>query len=219
MLSDATYSFDRRDDHGYRRFAERHGFRVASTEVTRRLALPIDESVLQAWADEAAPHHRDYRIETYNDIPDDLLPSVCYVVNQLALEAPTGDIDFEAQQMTPEMHRQAHERDKRSGTTTIATLAIDGAGQAVAVTTLSVDAGGGDRVHQQETIVHRDHRGHRLGLAVKAANLRALQQAFPERTAVYTSNHEDNAQMVAINERMGFHPLELNVGFMRNLSP
>ena len=217
MLADSAYAFTGRDDHGFRRFAERHGFQVASTEVMRRLDLPVDDEVVQAWIDEAAPHHSDYRIETFDDIPDELLPSLCYVENQLALEAPTGDIEFEAQQTTPEMHRQARDRDRRAGISALDTLALDSKGQVVAGQTLTVDASEPGIARQEATIVHRDHRGHRLGLALKAVNLQALQRANPDLTAAYTSNHEDNAQMVAINERVGFRPLELHVAFMRTL--
>jgi GNAT superfamily N-acetyltransferase len=217
VLLESQYGFDRRDDHGYRRFAERHGFALASTEVSRKMALPVPEEQLQAWIDEAAPHHRDYRIETFEEIPDELLPSVCYVVNQLALDAPTGDIEFEAEQITPEIRREFDARNRKRGTTRLETIAIDKDGQAVAVTTIGIMADEVDKVHQWATIVNREHRGHRLGLAVKAANLRAVQRAFPDRTAVYTSNSEQNENMVAINEKMGFRPVELFVEFQRKL--
>jgi GNAT superfamily N-acetyltransferase len=217
VLLESQYGFDHREDHGYRRFAERHGFAVASVEVSRRMPLPVPEEQLQAWADEAAAHHGDYHIETFEEIPDELLPSVCYVVNQLALDAPTGDIEFEAEQITPEIRRESDARFKKRGGSKLDTLAIDKDGQAVAVTTLGIMAEEADKVHQWATIVNREHRGHRLGLAIKAANLRAVQRAFPERTAVYTSNSEQNDNMVAINEKMGFRPVELFVEFQRKL--
>lgn len=218
VLLESTYGFDKRDDHGYRRFAERHGFAPASTEVSRKLPLPLPQEQLQAWIDESAPHHPDYRIETYDDIPDDLLPSVCYVLNQLALDAPTGDLEFEAEQITPEIRRESDARNRRRGLTRIETVAVDGGGQAVAVSTIGVIADEEGKAHQWATIVHRDHRGHRLGLAIKAANLREVQRRFPDLVAIYTSNHEDNANMVAINEKMGFRPVELMVEFQRTLA-
>ncbi len=217
VLLESQYGFDRREDHGYRRFAERHGFAVASVEVSRRMPLPVPDEQVQAWIDEAAPHHHDYRIETFEEVPDDLLPSACYVVNQLALDAPTGDIAFEAEQITPEIRRESEARFKKRGGHRLETLAIDKDGQAVAVSTLGIMDEEPGKVHQWATIVNREHRGHRLGLAVKAANLRAVQRAFPERTAIYTSNSEHNDNMVAINEKMGFRPVELFVEFQRKL--
>lgn len=219
LLSDAVYQFEDRESHGYRRFAEAHGFRVATYQVRRRLDLPVPEDRLQAWIDHAAPHHEGYLIETYTEIPDELLPSVCDVENTLAVDAPSGDIEFEAQSRTPEVRKQARERDRNSGVTVFETVAVDANGRAVAVTTLEVAEGEGGHVRQGGTVVHRDHRGHRLGLAVKAANLRAMQRAFPERTAVHTANDEANANMVAINEQLGFEPMELHVQFLRVAEP
>jgi hypothetical protein len=70
-------------------------------------------------------------------------------------------------------------------------------------------------LNQWGTLVHREHRGHRLGLAVKAANLRVVQRAHPERTLVSTTNNPGNAPMVAINDMMGFRAVEASIEFTR----
>jgi hypothetical protein len=44
-----------------------------------------------------------------------------------------------------------------------------------------------ERAYQWGTSVRPDHRGHRLGLAVKAANLRLLQETHPQVTTVVTT--------------------------------
>ncbi len=218
ILAESIYGFDRREDHPNRRFAEHRGFSVASTEVCRRLDLPVADGLLEGWIAEAAPYHTEYRIETFTgDIPEDLLPSVCHVVNQLALDAPTGDIDMEAEQVTPEVWHQHVERGVKHGQVRHDTVAIDATGTAVAVTTLAISAADPGRMQQWATIVAREHRGHRLGLAVKAQNLRTAQRRHPDCTAVYTCNEESNGPMVDINERMGFKPLELMVEFQRKL--
>jgi hypothetical protein len=97
-------------------FAERRGFTLANTEVHRVLDLPVDEQLLASMIEEAAPHHAGYTIERHvGDLPTDLLPSYCHVYNQLALDAPTGDIDFEAEAITPEvwLEREAQLRAAR----------------------------------------------------------------------------------------------------------
>jgi GNAT superfamily N-acetyltransferase len=217
LLGDGFASFAERDDNGPRRFAETLGFRAASTEVLRRLDLPVDDRRLGEWIDEAAPHHTDYRIQTFDRIPDELIASITHVHNQLALDAPTGEIDFEAQGETPEQLRERRERDARIGEVTLETVAIDTAGQVVAATTLHVHVDRSEPAHQGATLVLREHRGHRLGLAVKAANMRELQVRFPECRAIVTSNEEANANMVAINERLGFAARGLHVTFMRQI--
>lgn len=219
MLSECSYAFERRADHPYRRFAERHGFALASTEVRRTLDLPVPDDVIQSWIDESAEHHRDYRIETFvNDIPDDLLPSVCHVVNQLALDAPTGDIDMEAEQITPAIRRKHDERAAKAGLTRYETVAVDFTGAAVAVSTMGIQIDEHTKVMQWATIVQREHRGHRLGLATKAHNLRAVQREQPQARSISTCNEEHNGPMVDINERLGFKPVELLVEFQRKLT-
>jgi hypothetical protein len=77
-------------------------------------------------------------------------------------------------------------------------------GQLVAFTDLLVRPAQPDLPVQSDTLVLREHRGHALGLAVKLANLRALQRERPDVTTVRTWNADTNTHMVAINARMGF---------------
>ena len=84
------------------------------------------------------------------------------------------------------------------------TVALTPDRQVVAQSTLADAAGGQHDRLQWGTFVHREHRGHRLGLATKAANLRAVQAARDDLTLVTTQNAETNDYMVSINERMGF---------------
>lgn len=218
LLAEANVPFAERETHPYVKFAEKHGFALASVEVRRDLRLPVDEALLLAWEEEAAPHHPAYRIEAFvDDLPEELVESYCYLSNQLALDAPSGDIDFEPEGMTPQALRVRQAKLKEQGRTVFETLAIDGSGQAVAQTTLAVSTDDARTVSQWGTMVHREHRGHRLGLAVKARNLRAMQQAFPDRQRVVTCNSEVNDHMLAINIKMGFEPVELLVEFQRKL--
>jgi GNAT superfamily N-acetyltransferase len=218
VLVESVYGLDRRDDHPYRRFAESHGFTLGSIELQSRLDLPVDDAVLQSWIDEAAPHHPAYDITTYvGDLPEHIVPSFCRVTNQLPVDAPTGDIDFEAEKMTPTTWRQREAKVKLMGRTLYHTIATDSSGDAVAVTTIGVPEHDPPKVYQWATLVQREHRGHRLGLAVKARNLRCMQHDNPDRAVIYTGNEETNQHMLAINQKMGFRPVELMVEFQRKL--
>ena len=57
---------------------------------------------------------------------------------------------------------------------------------------------------QEDTGVLAAHRGHGLGLSVKASNLLALLEHEPQITRVMTWNAEGNRHMRAVNERLGF---------------
>jgi hypothetical protein len=73
-------------------------------------------------------------------------------------------------------------------------------------------------VYQSGTLVRRDHRGHRLGLAVKGANLVALQKGCPGRRIVNTENAGVDGPMVQINEKLGLRPVEVLADFQRIVS-
>lgn len=207
ILTDSTVDFDRQLDHGYRRFAERHGFSVASVEVTRVLSLPVAEDTIQGWLDKAAPHHSAYRLQTYLDeFPDALTPSLVETLNQLILDAPTGEIEFEEEKSTPELWKQRRARLLEQGRHPVMTVAVDAAEQVVAMTLLVVPPEDRPKIYQWPTVVHRAHRGHRLGMAIKAANLRRAQELYPDRTEIWTSNEEHNGPMLDINVAMGFEP-------------
>ncbi len=219
IVTECHVPADQMESHGSRRFAERNGFTHANTEIRRELRLPVPDRTLSAWAAEASTHHAGYTVATYvDDLPQELVSSLCHVSNQLGLDAPTGDIEREEEAMTPEafLQRQAMQRDM--GVTTYWALATDANGQAVAFTALGVPFDPPDCVYQWGTVVLRDHRGHRLGLAVKAANLAALQSDHPERSLVSTQNAETNTPMVAINDKLGFRAVEVVLEFKRTVS-
>ena len=95
------------------------------------------------------------------------------------------------------------------------TVALTPDREVVAHSTLALSLGGSTVVYQWGTLVHRDHRGHRLGLATKAVNLRAVQAARDDLSLVTTQNAETNAYMVSINELMGFRPIEVSAEFVK----
>jgi GNAT superfamily N-acetyltransferase len=218
MVGESSYPFDRRADHPTLLWARKNGFSVANTEIHRVLDLPVPAETLQAIAAECAPHHAAYRIETYvDDIPEAHLESYCYLLNQLGLDAPAGDFDWEEEALTPKIFLQRTERMKSVGRQRYSSVAVDESGVVVAHTDLILPREEKTRALQWGTLVRRDHRGHRLGAAVKAANLQAVQADQPERTDVHTTNAEVNAHMVDINDRLGFRPVALCPGFQRKL--
>ena len=219
ILVPSAYAFDRRDDHPYRRFAERRGFALANTEVHRVLDLPVDQALLESMIREAAPHHPAHTIERYVDgVPPELLPSYCHVHNQLVLDAPTGDIEFEAEALTPEMWLEREEQLRAARRLRSTVVALDGDRQVVGYSDMSIPLDDPENVHQWGTLsVRRDHRGHRLGLVLKARNLLDVQREHPGRQVVHTANAEVNESMIAINARLGFRPVEIYPEFQRRL--
>ncbi|MGA9746830.1 MAG: GNAT family N-acetyltransferase [Nocardioides sp.] len=219
LIVTAWFPADSDDTHPVRAFAARHGFELANTEVRRVLELPLPLARIRAWVQEAAEHHDGYEIQCFgDDVPEHLQPSLVDLHNQLAVDAPTGDIDFEAGQMTVETLRHQVRQRRATGREVLTALAVKD-GTTVAHSTLSIPPRGEmlPHVNQWGTYVDRAHRGRRLGLATKAANLLRLQELYPDRTLVGTTNSPVNGPMVGINERMGFRQVEIMGEFTRRV--
>jgi GNAT superfamily N-acetyltransferase len=220
VMTSAFLPFDDRETHGYRQFAEACGYELSDFEVVRHLALPVPDSEIQDWIDEAAPHHHAYRIETFvGSVPDDLVESLCSLLGQLAVDAPSGLVDFEEEVITPQRYAEMLAAATAMGRARYETVALTPDRQVVAQSTLALSTEESTVVFQWGTFVHREHRGHRLGLATKAVNLRAAQAARDDLTLVVTQNGETNDYMVSINKRMGFHPIEVSAEFIKRIDP
>jgi GNAT superfamily N-acetyltransferase len=218
VMTDTTVPFDERESHAYRRFLEACGYEFSIYEVVRHLPLPVPDDRIQEWIDEAAPHHEGYTIETFvGAVPDDLVESLCVLFSQLAVDAPTGAVDFEEETYTRERYAESLATMAAMGRAGYETVALTPDRQVVAQSTLALSLGDNPNVYQWGTFVHREHRGHRLGLATKAANLRAVQAARSDLALVITQNGDINDHMVAINERMGFRPIEVSAEFVKRL--
>ncbi|WP_148614763.1 GNAT family N-acetyltransferase [Nocardioides rubriscoriae] len=219
LLAETKLPFDQVTSHRNRRFAEEAGYSFSNVEVVRHLALPVATSALERWAAQAAVEHEGYRIETFRDrVPDDLLDSLAAIYGQLSVDAPTGEVDWEEEVVTPERLRDQEDMLVSSGRRVHCTLALAPDGSVAAYSTIAVPpAGGRTDASQWGTFVGREHRGRRLGLATKAANLRSVQEAHPEIRRVVTQNAEANDWMVAINEQMGFEPVEASVELVKRV--
>ena len=82
-----------------------------------------------------------------------------------------------------------------------------GSGLLAGVTMLGAPRDPSRAVSQWATIVLREHRGHRLGMLLKVANLQQLGETAPGHPSVLTWNAEENRPMLAVNEAVGFVPI------------
>lgn len=100
--------------------------------------------------------------------------------------------------------RRWEDRQERAGLRQLVTAAVHRATRAVAGYTELLVPADPHGVWQDDTTVVAAHRGRRLGLAVKSANLLHLRALEPAARVVLTWNAADNRYMRAVNEQLGF---------------
>ncbi|QWZ06928.1 GNAT family N-acetyltransferase [Nocardioides panacis] len=199
-------------------FLTRHGFSFSLGDVKRALDLPADEALLGRLAAEAATRHPGYRLRDFvGPVPEDLLDEFGALIGSLITEAPMGDLDFEPEVFDAARIRADEEVFAASGRTKYTTVAVAPDGALVAYSELAVPSYDPEHVYQWGTLVRPAHRGHRLGLATKVHNLRRFQAAESGRSLLFTYNAEVNTHMVAVNEAMGFRPVQRLGEFQKRL--
>jgi RimJ/RimL family protein N-acetyltransferase len=116
---------------------------------------------------------------------------------------------YEAHQPDAERVRDGERRSEAAGIRRYTVAArCDRTGELAGLTELFVEPWYTEWGYQGVTAVTREHRGHRLGLLVKAAMLQTLATAEPGLAHILTGNADGNKHMVAINDELGFRVLD-----------
>lgn len=150
-----------------------------------------------------------YEIVTWVDrAPDHLVEGVAKLVGRMSTDTPHGDLSWESEVWDATRWREKEDDAFHSGRGRLAAGAVDRSGDLVAFTDIGVWKQDPGVAEQWNTIVKPDHRGHRLGLAVKIANLRHLRREVPGTLRLETLNANENTRMIAINELLGFQIVE-----------
>lgn len=200
-------------------FMRNRGFQPAIGDLHRILDVPLAPERLVELAALAAPHHEAYTLVSWDDVvPDEHLKGYCALQAAFNDEAPSGDLDIEAEAWDEDRVRNGEDRGRLQGRRKSVTAALASDGSMVALTDLMTTDETPERASQGGTLVLPGHRGHRLGVATKVANLRRFQAMSPAVRVVHSWNAEQNGPMVAINDLLGFRPVERLVEMQRKLT-
>lgn len=205
-------------DHPYCRFAARHGFTRRLVELHQVMDYPAPAEVLDDLAKRCAAHCGDYRLVGWGDrCPDEYVPQFCALLAAMGDQAPSGELDLGTERWDTERLRDTEARRLEQGRSSYTTAAVAPDGTLAGYTQLAVPGHDPQQIFQWDTLVLPAHRGHRLGLAVKVANLQRAQAEHGERRVLHTWNAESNQHMLAVNEQLGFRPVERLEGWQLDL--
>ncbi len=151
--------------------------------------------------------------------PRELLEDRAELARRISTDAPTGDLDYEEERWDDARVRAEEALLVSQGRAKVATGAIEEAtGRLVGVTEIAIPLGAARKAYQWDTVVLPEHRGHRLGIWLKMANLRALAKASPTTTLISTWNADDNGPMIAVNEALGFEVVGTMIAWQKKLT-
>jgi len=221
VTAETSYPYDApRDGSGSAgaEFLRARGFEFGLGDIQRIVDVPTAAAMVPELLAEAAPAYAGYRLVSFSGpVPDDFVASYAALVASLPSEVPSGELTVHQRSADVQVLRVSEELLGRQRRRSIRTVALDGDGDVAGYTSIVVPANESRIAYQWGTLVAREHRGHRLGLALKAANLELLVREEPEVDTVVTYNAQVNDHMVAINDRFGFRPVERLGEFERRL--
>jgi GNAT superfamily N-acetyltransferase len=200
-------------------FAVVHGFEQKSQAVNRRQFLAeVDRSLIAKLDAEAADASRDYELlRVTGPVPEDMLADVAQMTAAIN-DAPLDELDLEDEVFPPERVRDYENATIARGERLHRLLVRHRpSGELAGHTIVAVEQERPTIGHQHDTSVVREHRGHRLGLRLKAGMLSWLAEIEPQLESIDTWNAESNDHMIGVNERLGYRVLGRALQFQRRL--
>jgi GNAT superfamily N-acetyltransferase len=201
------------------RFMHARGYRFEQVERLSRLALPVTDLDTHVAAAESASG-ADYRVHTWVDrTPERWLEDRATLATRMSTDAPTAGLEEPEDVWTVERVRDADDRRQTHPRRSLVAAAEHvPSGKLVAFTVLSVPRQSHRAVQQYATLVLKEHRGHRLGMLVKVANLAHLAATYPGHPSILTFNAEENRHMLDVNEALGFIPIAVEGAWRKDLA-
>jgi len=188
-------------------FARRLGAEAALRDVRRRLVVDADaRERATRLAAAAAPDATGYAVHSFvGAVPTAWLDGLAALMGRMSTDAPLQDLDWEPEVFDGARVREREAVDAARGWQVFTTLAVHaGSDAVVGYTRIAVSEEDRTAGWQHDTLVDPDHRGHRLGVLMKAANLAHVMARVPTLREIITWNADNNRHMIAVNEAMGF---------------
>ena len=209
------------DDPGAR-FLVGRGMTLEQVSRGSILRLPVDPSVLaahRARAEDVAGS--DYRVVVWTGpTPEERSADLAALYTRMSTAEPLAGLAV-IEARYDEERVVEEEEVLQGGGRTLLTAAAEHvpSGRLIAFTRLAVPADRSRPTEQEETIVLDEHRGRRLGMLLKAANLQYLAEEAPGNPFVVTFNAEENRHMLRVNEALRFEAIGYEGSWKKSTPP
>jgi mycothiol synthase len=193
-------------------FAQRIGAEIGLAAHTNQLKLSdVDRSLTRSWIDRAAQRAGDYALEFWDGpYPEEDIERASVMVGAMN-QAPTGDLDIEDFNFTPQLIRQIEEMLFSQDIVRWTYVARHKpTGDLVGYTDVLWQPNKPHIAQIDATGVLEQHRNHGLGRWLKAAMIEKILAEKPEVTLMRTGNADMNAPMLKINNELGFTSYQSN---------
>jgi GNAT superfamily N-acetyltransferase len=189
------------------RFATAAGYALEQVTRFSALDMPPSEAALDALERDARSIAGDrYELLAWTDsCPDEYVDQLAVLMSRMSTDSPSGALHYDPEVWDAKRVRHVEDEWKQTGQESLVAVARHRAsGELAAYSVLQYSASKPWLGQQDDTLVAKPHRGHRLGMLVKVLNLRRMMEAHPSVERILTFNAAENDHMLAINVALGF---------------
>ena len=166
----------------------------------------IDQAQYAQWAEPSAKNSEYTLVGWIERCPDELAESYCRAMDAMA-DQPIGSFEYEFAKVPIERLRFGEALMAKLGIRRYVQAALDREGNVAGFNVLAAYPDEPEYMEVWNTGVPRGHRGHGLGLRVKAAATLWVLEDRPSTRLVGTFNNDENQWMLAVNRTMDYRPL------------
>lgn len=187
-------------------FALAHGYALEQVDRISRIELPVEHALLAERRRDAEAHSKDYTVVQWvGRCPEEWLADMARLHQRMSTDAPSAAIEFVEEQWDENRMRNLDDMNEAGGRVNLTSAAVHTpTRRLVGYTDIALPEHEGRPATQEDTLVLKEHRGHRLGMLLKIANLEQLMQVSPATPRITTFNAEENRPMLRVNEAVGF---------------
>ncbi|MHB1988135.1 MAG: GNAT family N-acetyltransferase [Acidimicrobiales bacterium] len=188
------------------RVARAAGYEPALAEARRALELPVPPEHLAELEASCQPWGRGYQVLTWvGPTPEELLEGRVALARSISIDAPQGKLARQEENWDATRVRDFDKLVEAMDRTGYVAGAVEtSTRRLVGFTEIAVPRSLPGTAYQFDTVVLPEHRGHRLGMLVKIANLQQLAEHSPATRRVLTWNAATNEPMLRVNQLLGF---------------